>query len=53
VSERDAGKTWQAVADGLTADDVPTARGGVRWQPATVRNVYVGQDATALPYPPD
>lgn len=48
VSERDAGKTWQAVADGLTADDVPTARGGVRWQPATVRNVYVGQDATAL-----
>ncbi len=48
VSERDAGKTWQAVAEGLMADDVPTAHGGVRWQPATVRKVYVGQDAAAI-----
>lgn len=48
VSERDAGKTWQAVADGLMADDVPTAQGGVRWYPASVRKVYTGQDAAAI-----
>ena len=48
VSERDAGKTWQAVADGLMADGVATAQGGVRWHPASVRKVYNGQDAAAL-----
>lgn len=48
VAERDAGRTWQAIADGLEADAVPTARGGVRWYPASVRKVYVGQDAAAI-----
>src|SRR5690348_11851754 len=28
--EREAGRTWQAIADGLNADSAPTTRGGVR-----------------------
>jgi len=39
VKERDAGCTWTAIAEGLNADRVPTAQGGVRWYPATVRTV--------------
>ena len=48
VAEREAGKTWQAVADGLMADGIATAQGGARWYPASVRKVYAGQDAVAL-----
>lgn len=48
VAERDAGKTWQAVADALMADEIATAQGGRRWYPASVRKVYTGQDAAAL-----
>lgn len=48
VAEREAGATWQAVADGLEADAVPTAQGGARWYPASVRKVYTGQDAAEL-----
>lgn len=48
VAEREAGSTWQAVADGLMADEVETAHGGVRWYPASVRKVYTGQDAAAV-----
>jgi len=39
VAERESGKTLTAIADGLTADEVPTAQGGARWYPATVRKV--------------
>jgi len=39
VAERASGKTLTAIADGLTADGVPTAQGGARWYPATVRKV--------------
>jgi DNA invertase Pin-like site-specific DNA recombinase len=35
--ERVAGKTLAAIAHGLNADRVPTAQGGHRWYPATVR----------------
>src|SRR5437773_8985814 len=35
--ERAKGKTLAAIADGLNADGVPTAQGGRRWYPATVR----------------
>ncbi|MDV8003177.1 recombinase family protein [Rhodococcus sp. IEGM 1408] len=48
VTERDAGSTWQAVADRLMADEVATAQGGARWHPASVRKVYIGQDAAQL-----
>lgn len=48
VAERDAGNTWQAVADGLMADGIDTAQGGARWHAASVRKVYMGQDAAAV-----
>ncbi len=37
--EREAGASLRAIADGLTADDVPTAQGGARWYASTVRAV--------------
>jgi DNA invertase Pin-like site-specific DNA recombinase len=35
--ERAAGQSLAAIANGLNADRVPTAQGGRRWYPATVR----------------
>jgi DNA invertase Pin-like site-specific DNA recombinase len=35
--ERAAGKSLAAIAEGLNADRIPTAQGGRRWYPATVR----------------
>jgi DNA invertase Pin-like site-specific DNA recombinase len=40
-AERNAGKTYAAIADGLTSDGVPTAQGGARWYPATVRKTMM------------
>ncbi len=37
VAERAAGSTLAAIAERLEADEVPTARGGARWYPSTVR----------------
>jgi DNA invertase Pin-like site-specific DNA recombinase len=37
--ERAAGATFQAIADGLNCDGIPTAHGGRRWHAATVRDV--------------
>jgi len=34
-----AGGSWSAIARDLTAEGVPTAQGGLRWYPATVRYV--------------
>ena len=39
ATERGEGRTLSAIADGLTEDSVPTARGGARWYPSTVRAV--------------
>lgn len=39
VSERQEGHTLAAIADGLNTDAVPTARGGARWYPSTVKAV--------------
>src|SRR4051812_48774987 len=39
VPERASGMTMAAIADGLIADSVPTARGGARWYPSTVAAV--------------
>jgi DNA invertase Pin-like site-specific DNA recombinase len=36
VAERAAGRSLTAIADGLTADGVPTVRGGPRWYASTV-----------------
>lgn len=38
----DAGAGWSAIALQLNADGVPTAHGGLRWYPATVRYVICG-----------
>ena len=35
--ERAKGKSFAAIADGLNREGVPTAQGGKRWYPATVR----------------
>jgi DNA invertase Pin-like site-specific DNA recombinase len=48
VTERKSGKTLAAIAEGLTTDAVPTARGG-RWYPSTVKAVLASTelDSTA------
>jgi DNA invertase Pin-like site-specific DNA recombinase len=38
--ERDAGSTWQAIADRLNADQVPTGHGAGRWRTSSVQAVY-------------
>lgn len=40
VSQRDAGATFQAIADDLNQRGVPTAHGGKSWYPMTVRNIF-------------
>ena len=37
--ERAAGKSYAAIAERLNRDSVPTAQGGRRWYPSTVRHV--------------
>lgn len=41
---RRGGYTWQACADQLNDEKVPTARGGARWYPASVRKVLLSAD---------
>lgn len=48
IGERVGGKSWSVIAEGLNADGIPTAHGGVRWWPATVRKVAQGQDAMTI-----
>jgi len=47
VTERDAGATLDAIADRLTDEGVPTAQGGRRWWPATVRAVLLSVEREA------
>jgi DNA invertase Pin-like site-specific DNA recombinase len=48
IDEREAGRSWQAIADGLTADAVPTARGGATWAFSSARAVYHSQASASL-----
>lgn len=48
VEERDGGAGWSAIARGLMADGVPTARGGATWHPSAVQKVFNGQDAARV-----
>ncbi len=48
VAEREQGHGLRVIAEGLTADGVPTARGGVTWSTSTVQSVLKGQDAAAV-----
>ena len=47
VAERDQGGSWSLIARSLDADGVPTAQGGRRWYPATVRAVYLAHAKAA------
>ena len=48
LAERADGRTFQAIADGLMSDWIPTARGHSRWFPATIRAVTISDNAAAL-----
>lgn len=39
--DREAGMTYAAIADALNEAGVPTAHGGARWYPATIRKVLL------------
>jgi DNA invertase Pin-like site-specific DNA recombinase len=41
VRLRDGGASWQAIADRLERDKVPTPRGGTAWRPSSVRSAYL------------
>ena len=45
VEQRQAGASLPKIADALTADEVPTARGGLRWYASTVRGVLASVEA--------
>ena len=47
VREHQGGASLRALATSLTGEGVPTAQGGARWYPSTVRAVLRGQDAAA------
>lgn len=42
--ERNRGRGWSAIARDLDDDGVPTAHGGQRWYPATVRSVFLANE---------
>jgi DNA invertase Pin-like site-specific DNA recombinase len=48
LAARESGASLPAIARGLVADGVPTAQGGARWYPSTVRAVLHSQDAARL-----
>lgn len=48
VAERAAGRSLRAIAAGLEADGVPTARGGTTWHASAVRAVAESQRAAEL-----
>lgn len=45
VTEHQAGVGWSAIARTLEAEGVATGQGGARWYPATVRSVYMAEQA--------
>ena len=47
VSERQVGRTLAAIAEALNADGVPTARGGAKWYPSTVKAVVTSAELDA------
>ena len=47
VQARQHGSTYQAIADALMHDQVPTAHGGVRWYPSTIRAVLASVELDA------
>ncbi len=47
VAERAAGRSLRAIAADLDVDGVPTAQGGARWYPSTVRAVLEAEAVLA------
>lgn len=47
AAEREAGATYQAIADRLNAEGIPTAQGGKQWHRATVRKVIASLEHDA------
>lgn len=45
---RRAGQTWLAIASDLNTAKIPTAQGGRRWYPATVRDIYLRNDSCSV-----
>jgi DNA invertase Pin-like site-specific DNA recombinase len=43
----EAGSGWSVIARQLNSEAVPTAHGGARWYPSTVRAVALGAEAVA------
>ncbi len=48
IRERAEGRTFQAIADDLMADGIPTARGKRRWYPATIKAVVTSDNAAQI-----
>lgn len=48
IKERNEGKTFQAIANGLMADGIPTARGKSHWYPATINAILESDNAAVL-----
>jgi hypothetical protein len=48
VTERVEGRTFQAIADGLMVDGLPTARGKSCWYPATIRAIVTSDNAAPI-----
>jgi hypothetical protein len=42
-----AGEGWSAIARQLNAEGVPTAHGGNKWHPSTVRAVVLSAEVAA------
>jgi DNA invertase Pin-like site-specific DNA recombinase len=40
IGLRESGSTWQAVADTLNEEKIPTARSGAIWRPSSVQSAY-------------
>ena len=40
-NDRKLGLSYQLIANALNAENIPTAHGGEKWYPATVRNSYL------------
>ena len=45
VGRREEGETYKAIADALNDRGVPTAQGGRKWYPATVRKVVLAMES--------
>lgn len=46
IARHKSGRSLRAIAAELNDDGIPTARGGGRWHPATVRAILVSRDVT-------